>query len=209
MKPYILWFYLLDIRFGFLEKTKQNRAKPNQTRNQIILNLASVRLTTVLNPHLLRTGSTQVKCWLLISRIFHATNFRHILEMPEFNLWHFCKMLEIHYIKNVRIQKSTFDLRIYFSIYISIENSINNKYYITQVDLNLCRIWTSLDERLFFFLSVSILKKFLPDLPPLFFSFQNASTLNDIFHTTIYLEDKGYKSQKVSIICMVNGCVHI
>ena len=34
-------------------------------------------------------GPTQVKCWLLISNIFYAMNFQHILEMMEFNLWHF------------------------------------------------------------------------------------------------------------------------
>ena len=45
-------------------------------------------------------GPTQVKCGLLISSIFYATNFRHFLEMLEFNLWHFWKMSEIHYIKN-------------------------------------------------------------------------------------------------------------
>ena len=56
-------------------------------------------------------GPTQVKCQLLISGIFYALNFRHFLEMLEFNLWHFCKMSEIHDIKNARNYKSTFDLR--------------------------------------------------------------------------------------------------
>ena len=56
-------------------------------------------------------GPTQVKCRLLISSIFYAMNFRHFLEMLEFNLWHFCKMSEIHCIKNSRNQESTFDLR--------------------------------------------------------------------------------------------------
>ena len=37
-----------------------------------------------------------------LSSIFYAMNFRHFLEMLEFNLWHFCKMSEIHYIKNAR-----------------------------------------------------------------------------------------------------------
>ena len=34
-------------------------------------------------------GPTQVKCRLLISSIFYVMNFRHFLEMLEFNLWHF------------------------------------------------------------------------------------------------------------------------
>ena len=34
-------------------------------------------------------GPTQVKCRLLISSIFYVMNFQHLLEMLEFNLWHF------------------------------------------------------------------------------------------------------------------------
>ena len=45
-------------------------------------------------------GPTQVKCRLLISSISYVMNFRHFLKMLEFNLWHFWKMSEIHYIKN-------------------------------------------------------------------------------------------------------------
>ena len=56
-------------------------------------------------------GPTQVKCWLLISSIFYVMNFGHFLEMLEFNLWHFWKMSEIHYIENARNQMLTFDLR--------------------------------------------------------------------------------------------------
>ena len=47
-------------------------------------------------------GPTQVKCRLVISDIFYVMNFRHFLEMLEFDLWHFWKMLEINYIKNAR-----------------------------------------------------------------------------------------------------------
>ena len=47
-------------------------------------------------------GPTQVKCRLLISSISYAMNFRHFLELLEFNLWHFCKMSEFHCIKNAR-----------------------------------------------------------------------------------------------------------
>ena len=45
---------------------------------------------------------TQVKSRLLTSSIFYVMNCRHFLEMLEFNLWHFWKMSEIHYIKNAR-----------------------------------------------------------------------------------------------------------
>ena len=41
----------------------------------------------------------------------YVMNFRHFLEMLEFNLWHFGKISEIHYIKNARNYKLTFDLR--------------------------------------------------------------------------------------------------
>ena len=41
-------------------------------------------------------GQTQVKCRLLISSIFYA--------MLEFNLWHFCKVSEIHCIKMLEIK---------------------------------------------------------------------------------------------------------
>ena len=34
-------------------------------------------------------GPTQVKCRLVISDIFYVMNFRHFLEMLEFDLWHF------------------------------------------------------------------------------------------------------------------------
>ena len=37
-------------------------------------------------------------------------NFRHLLKMLEFDLWHFWKMSKIHCIKNVRNYKSTFDM---------------------------------------------------------------------------------------------------
>ena len=47
-------------------------------------------------------GPTQVKSRLLISSIFYVMNFRHFLEIREFNLWHFWKMSEIHCIKNAR-----------------------------------------------------------------------------------------------------------
>ena len=47
-------------------------------------------------------GPTQVKCRLLISSIFDAKNFQHILEMLRIMLQHFRKMLEIHCIKNAR-----------------------------------------------------------------------------------------------------------
>ena len=46
VKPFYLWFYPIDIRFGFPEKTEQNRTEPNRTEYRIIPNLASVRLTT-------------------------------------------------------------------------------------------------------------------------------------------------------------------
>ena len=41
----------------------------------------------------LHLGPTQVKCRLLISSIFHVMNFRHFLEMLEFDL---------AFLKNVR-----------------------------------------------------------------------------------------------------------
>ena len=69
-----------------------------------------VKLIQILSKRL-HYGPTQVKCWLLISSFFYVMNFRHFLEMLELNLWHFWKMSEIHYIKNARNQKSTFDLR--------------------------------------------------------------------------------------------------
>ena len=47
-------------------------------------------------------GPTQVKCRLVISDIFYVMNFRHFLEMLEFDLWHFSKMSEIHCIRNAR-----------------------------------------------------------------------------------------------------------
>ena len=61
-----------------------------------------LRLSHILYNIIYVNGPTQVKCWLLISSIFNVTNFQHFLEMLEFNLWHFWKMSEIHYMKNAR-----------------------------------------------------------------------------------------------------------
>ena len=38
-------------------------------------------------------GPTQLKCRLLISSIYYVMNFRPFLEMLEFNLWHFWKII--------------------------------------------------------------------------------------------------------------------
>ena len=52
------------------------------------------------NGNLGEQGPTQVKCRLLISSTFYSMNFRHILELLEFDLFHFWKILEIDHIKN-------------------------------------------------------------------------------------------------------------
>ena len=65
-------------------------------------------------------GPTQVKWRFLISSIFDAMNFQHILEMLEIMLQPFQKMLEIHCITNARNQLLTFDLRWALMSYIEI-----------------------------------------------------------------------------------------
>ena len=63
-------------------------------------------------------GPTQVKCRLLISRIFYVMNFWHFLEMLQFNLWHFWIMVEFFYISDeCRKCAENSDVRFYLPLW--------------------------------------------------------------------------------------------